>query len=56
MGEILSETYLDIIKIPEKYLDSKGVLGFNIENGIKLATDDGLDRQSFYLGRASRRD
>jgi tetratricopeptide (TPR) repeat protein len=58
MGEILSETYLDIQKIPDKYLDSRGVRGFNIENGIKLATDDGLvidlaDRQPFYLGRAA---
>jgi hypothetical protein len=52
MDEIVSETYLDTFKIPNKYLDSREVRGFNIENGIKLATDNSLvidltDRQSF---------
>lgn len=56
VGEILSKTYLDILEIPDKYLDSKGVRGFTFENGVKLATDSGLaidltNRQSFYLGR-----
>lgn len=58
MGEILSRTYHDMLEIQNEYLDSRGVRGFIIENGVKLATDSGLvidlaNSQAFYLGRAA---
>jgi tetratricopeptide (TPR) repeat protein len=60
MSEVLAKAYQDLNILSEKYLDNRGLRGFNIGNTVRLLSDSGLIldleyRESFYLAIASGR-